>query len=202
MLQQREIDPGQAEDIDKFERVLAGYLDGTIDEDIFRVFRLTNGIYGQRQGGHNQMLRVRIPYGGVTPEQLDMFGRIADEYSRGWGHITTRQNIQVHFVPLERIPDVMRDLASVGLTTREACGDTVRNVQGCHLAGACPFEILDITPWAEATFQHFLRNPIAQRMPRKFKINFSGCSTDCGQAMFNDVGVIAATRTRDDGSSR
>ncbi|MCU1369568.1 MAG: sulfite reductase, beta subunit (hemoprotein) [Ilumatobacteraceae bacterium] len=200
MLQQREIDPGQAEDIDKFERVLAGYLDGSIDEDIFRVFRLTNGIYGQRQGGHNQMLRVRVPYGGVTPEQLDMFGRIADEYSRGWGHITTRQNVQLHYVPLERVPDAMRDLGRVGLTTREACGDAVRNVMGCHLAGACPQEHLDITQWAEAANRHFLRNPIAQRLPRKFKINFSGCETDCGQAMFNDVGVVASRRENEDGT--
>ncbi len=200
MLQQREIDPGQAEDIDKFERVLAGYLAGTVDEDVFRVFRLTNGIYGQRQGGHNQMLRVRIPYGGVTPEQLDMFGRIADEYSRGWGHITTRQNIQLHYVPLERVPDAMRELGRVGLTTREACGDAVRNVMGCHLAGACPQEHLDITQWAEAANRHFLRNPIAQRLPRKFKINFSGCETDCGQAMFNDVGVVASRREGEDGS--
>ena len=200
MLQDREIDPGQAEDIDKFERILAGYLDGTIDEDVFRVFRLTNGIYGQRQGGHNQMLRVRIPYGGVTPEQLDTLGRIADEYSRGWGHITTRQNVQLHYVPLERVPDAMRDLGRVGLTTREACGDAVRNVMGCHLAGACPQEHLDITQWAEAANRHFLRNPIAQRLPRKFKINFSGCETDCGQAMFNDVGVVASRRVNEDGS--
>ena len=88
------------------------------------------------------------------------------------------------------------------MTTREACGDTVRNVQACHLAGACPFEYLDVTPWAEAAFQHFLRHPLAQRLPRKFKINFSGCETDCGQAMFNDVGVVAATRTLDDGTHR
>ena len=93
----------------------------------------------------------------------------------------------------------MRHLASVGLTTREACGDTVRNIQGCHLAGACPHEVLDISPWAEAAFRHFVRNPLGQRLPRKFKINFSGCATDCGQAMFNDVGVIATTRTNDDG---
>jgi len=198
---QREIDPGQAADIEKFERVLAGYLAGDIDEDVFRVFRLTNGIYGQRQGGHNQMLRVKIPYGGVTPEQLDLFGRIADEYSRGWGHITTRQNVQLHYVPLERVPDAMRELASVGLTTREACGDTVRNVMGCHLAGACPHEKLDITAWAQATYEHFVRNPIGQRLPRKFKINFSGCETDCGQAMFNDVGIIGASRVLDDGTT-
>ena len=91
-------------------------------------------------------------------------------------------------------------LAAVGLTTREACGDTVRNVMGCHLAGACPLEVLDITPWAEATARYLLRNPYAQRLPRKFKINFSGCATDCGQAMFNDVGVIGVTRPLPDGT--
>ncbi len=124
-----------------------------------------------------------------------MFGYIAEEFSRGWGHLTTRQNVQFHFVPLERTVEALRLLATVGLTSREACGDTVRNVAGCHLAGACPTEVLDITPWAEATARLFLRNPIAQRLPRKFKINFSGCATDCGQAMFNDVGVIAVNRT-------
>ena len=195
-----EIDPAALRDIEKFETQLALYLKGELDEDVFRVFRLNNGIYGQRQGGHNQMVRVKLPYGTVTPEQLEMFAHVADTYSRGWGHITTRQNIQLHFVQLERIPEAMRDLASVGLTTREACGDTVRNVTGCHLAGACPFEVLDISPWAEAAFRHFLRSPIAQRLPRKFKINFSGCSTDCGQAMFNDVGVVGVGRPRPDGT--
>ncbi|MET0666318.1 MAG: nitrite/sulfite reductase [Acidimicrobiales bacterium] len=194
------IDPAIQADIEKFEVQLERYLSGDLAEDAFRVFRLNNGIYGQRQGGHHQMVRVKLPYGSITPDQLDLFGIVADEYSRGWGHITTRQNIQLHFVPLERIPAMMRDLASVGLTSREACGDTVRNVQGCHLAGACPYEILDISPWAEATFQHFLRHPLTQRLPRKFKFNFSGCETDCGQAMFNDVGIIAAARRRDDGS--
>ncbi|MEA3055750.1 MAG: hypothetical protein QOD30_1182 [Actinomycetota bacterium] len=197
---QLEIDPAQLADIEKFERMLARYLAGELDEDVFRVFRLNNGVYGQRQGGHNQMLRVKIPYGQVTPEQLDMFGHIADTYSRGWGHITTRQNVQFHFVDLQVVPAALRDMASAGLTSREACGDTVRNIQGCHLAGACPFEVLDITPWAEAAFQHFLRSPLAQRLPRKFKINFSGCATDCGQAMFNDVGVVAVSRPLPDGT--
>ena len=201
MLQQREIDPGQAADIEKFERVLADHLAGKISDEVFRVFRLHNGIYGQRQGGHNQMVRVKIPYGGITPEQLDMMAHIADTYSRGWGHITTRQNVQFHYVQLERVPAVMRELASVGMTTREACGDAIRNVMGCHLAGACPKEHLDITPWAQAAYEHFIRNPLNQRLPRKFKINFSGCDTDCGQAMFNDVGVIAATHTHPDGST-
>jgi len=198
---QVEIDPAQLADIEKFETMLARYLGGDLDEDVFRVFRLNNGIYGQRQGGHNQMVRVKIPYGGLTPDQMDHMGYLADTYSRGWGHITTRQNIQFHFVQLERVPAALRDLASVGMTTREACGDTVRNVQGCHFAGVCPYEKLDITPWAEAAFQHFLRHPLAQRMPRKFKINFSGCATDCGQGMFNDIGVIGTTRTTEDGAT-
>ncbi|MGE0877917.1 MAG: nitrite/sulfite reductase [Acidimicrobiia bacterium] len=195
-----EFDQEQLADIKKFEKMLERYLAGDLDEDVFRVFRLNNGIYGQRQGGTNQMVRIKLPYGTVSPEQLELIGMLSDNYSRGWGHITTRQNIQLHFVELKNVPEVMRHLASVGLTTREACGDTVRNVQGCHLAGACPHEVLDISPWAEAAFRHFLHNPIAQRLPRKFKINFSGCATDCGQAMFNDAGVIAVSRTRDDGT--
>src|SRR5471032_312833 len=129
-MQTRQIDPATRADIEKFERMLVRYLAGDMDEDAFRVFRLNNGIYGQRQGGHNQMVRVKVPYGSLSPEQLDMFAYVADTYSRGWGHITTRQNIQFHFVALERVPDLLRDLASVGLTTREACGDTVRNVMG------------------------------------------------------------------------
>lgn len=195
------IDPDLVTDIRKFERVLGEYLAGDLDEDVFKVFRLANGVYGQRQGGHDQMLRIKAPYGAISPEQLERLADISERYSRGWGHLTTRQNVQFHFVQLESVPDVLWDLAAVGLTTREACSDTVRNVMGCHLAGACPNEVLDIQPWAEATFRHFLRNPISARLPRKFKINFSGCVTDCGQAMFNDVGVIAVKRTLEDGST-
>ncbi len=196
----REIDAAATADIAKFEAMLEKYTSGEMPEDVFRVFRLNNGIYGQRQGGTNQMVRIKMPYGRIDPEQFDMLAHVADTYSRGWGHITTRQNIQVHFVELAKIPEVMRQLASVGLTTREACGDTVRNVMGCHLAGACPHEALDISPWAEAIHQHLLRHPFAQRLPRKFKINFSGCGTDCGQAMFNDVGIVAVSHTHTDGT--
>jgi sulfite reductase (ferredoxin) len=195
-----DVNVGQLADADKFEAILERYLAGEVEEDAFRIFRLNNGIYGQRQGGHNQMVRVKIPWGGLLPDQLEAMAEIADTWSRGWGHITTRQNIQFHFVQLEQVPEVMRFLGRHGLTTREACGDTVRNVQACHFAGACPYEKLDVTPWAEATYRHFVRNPLAQRLPRKFKINFSGCDTDCGQAMFNDVGVVATTHTHDDGT--
>ncbi len=194
------IDPLIEADIVRFERELDRYLANGTDDDRFRVFRLNQGIYGQRQGGTAQMVRVKIPYGGMNPEQLEAMAYIADTFSRGWGHITTRQNIQFHFVELTQVPGLLKALGAVGMTTREACGDTVRNVMGCHLAGACPFEVLDITPWAEATFRYFLRHPYAQRLPRKFKINFSGCATDCGQAMFNDVGVVAVGRPLPDGT--
>ena len=198
---ERDLVAEQHRDIERFETAVHQYLAGEIDEDVFRVMRLNNGIYGQRQGGTNQMVRMKLPAGTITPEQLDMMGHLVETYSRGWGHITTRLNIQMHYVELTRVPEVMRRLATVGLTSREACGDTVRNVMACHLAGACPHEHLDVTNWAEAAFRHFVRNPLGQRLPRKFKINFSGCSTDCGQAMFNDVGVIATTRTNDDGTT-
>jgi sulfite reductase (ferredoxin) len=195
------LDPVVADEIDRFEDGARRYIAGEIDEDAFRVFRLNQGIYGQRQGGYNQMVRVKIPYGKLDPEQLEMLAHVAEAHSRGWGHLTTRQNVQFHFVQLADATEVLRLLAAVGLTSREACGDTVRNVAGCHLAGACPYEVLDISPWAEAAKDLFLRNPLTQRLPRKFKINFSGCATDCGQAMFNDIGVIAVTRPLPDGST-
>jgi sulfite reductase (ferredoxin) len=199
-LRSQTLDPEVEAELVRFEDGVQRFLAGEIDDDAFRVFRLNQGIYGQRQGGHNQMLRVKVPYGKVEPDQLEMLAYIAETHSRGWGHLTTRQNVQFHFVQLADTPEALRLLASVGLTSREACGDTVRNVMGCHLAGACPYEVLDISPWAEATKDLFLRNPIAQRMPRKFKINFSGCATDCGQAMFNDVGVVAVNRPLPDGT--
>ena len=196
----RDLYEEQMRDIARFEIAIEQFLNGDISDDVFRVMRLNNGVYGQRQGGTNQMIRIKLPAGSITPEQFDLMADLSVEYSRGWGHITTRQNIQFHYVDLRNVPKVMRRIADVGLTSREACGDTVRNVMACHLAGACPYEKIDVTPWAEATFRHFVRNPLGQRLPRKFKVNFSGCSTDCGQAMFNDVGVVATTRTREDGT--
>src|SRR5437868_7163482 len=199
-LRSQPLAPEIDEELRKFEDGVHRYLSGEIDDDVFRVFRLNQGIYGQRQGGHHQMVRVKIPHGRVEPDQLEMLGYVAETYSRGWGHLTTRQNVQFHFVQLEQCGEVLRLLASVGLTSREACGDTVRNVAGCHLAGACPYEVLDISPWAQAAYRWFIRNPLSQRLPRKFKINFSGCATYCGQAMFNDVGVIGVSRPNADGT--
>ncbi|MFM8600889.1 MAG: nitrite/sulfite reductase [Actinomycetota bacterium] len=196
----RDLDAEQQRDIERFEKAIEQYLNGEISDDVFRVMRLNNGIYGQRQGGTNQMVRIKFPAGSIRPEHWDVMADLSDEFSRGWGHITTRQNIQFHFVELRRIPELLRRIADVGLTSREACGDTVRNVMACHLAGACPYEKIDVTPWAEAVYRHFVRNPLGQRLPRKFKVNFSGCATDCGQAMFNDVGIVATARTREDGT--
>src|SRR5687768_12475594 len=133
-VQSRVLDPEIVDELDRFEDGVRQYLAGEIEEDVFRVFRLNQGIYGQRPGGHNQMVRVKVPYGSLTPEQFEMLAYISDTYSRGWGHLTTRQNVQFHFVQLEQTPEVVRLLASVGLTSREACGDTIRNVTGCHLA--------------------------------------------------------------------
>ena len=169
------------------------YLDGRVDEDVFRVFRLNQGIYGQRQGGHNQMLRVKIPHGRVTPEQLEMFAlHRRDLLARlGPPHHPPERAVPLRPARADaRGPAPARRRSAS--PSREACGDTVRNVMGCHLAGACPLRGArhhavgrgDHRPASCAT-------RIAQRLPRKFKINFSGCATDCGQAMFNDVGVIA-----------
>ena len=142
------------------------------------------------------MVRVKIPYGSITPEQLDMFAHIARRPTAGAGATSppARTSSSTSWTS-SRSPPSSATWPRSGSRRREACGDTVRNVQGCHLAGACPYEDLDISPWAEAAFQHFLHHPLAQRLPRKFKINFSGCETDCGQAMFNDAGVIATART-------
>jgi sulfite reductase beta subunit-like hemoprotein len=168
---------------------------GEITDDQFRPFRLKHGIYGQRQAGF-QMVRVKIPSGLMNGEQLRALARIADDYSTGRGHVTTRENCQFHFVKLENVPAVMRLLADAGLTTREACGNTVRNVTSCPLAGICPTEAFDVTPYALGTTRFFLRHPEFHDLPRKFKIAFSGCEEDgnCAVAGIHDVGLIARTR--------
>ena len=175
-----------------FEERIQQLRGGAITEDQFRPFRLKHGTYGQRQAGV-QMLRVKIPAGILTPAQLRTLAKIGDTYSTGRGHVTTRENVQFHFVQLENVPAVMRLLAEAGLTTREACGNTVRNVTGCPLAGICPGEVFDVTPYALGVSRYLLRHPEFHDLPRKFKIAFSGCEDDgdCAVAGIHDVGLIA-----------
>lgn len=164
-----------------------------IPEEKFKRFRLQHGIYGQRQKGF-QMVRVKIPSGVLNGQKLRALAEIAEHYSTGKGHVTTRQDIQYHFVKLDDITAVMTRLAESGLTTREACGNTVRNVTACHLAGVCPTELFDVTAISEKVAYYLLRNPINQDLPRKFKISFSGCQSECGLASIHDIGFIATSR--------
>jgi sulfite reductase beta subunit-like hemoprotein len=178
-------------DIESFETALRRFKAGEIPETQWRPYRLVHGVYGQRQGGSWQMVRIKLPAGVVTSDQLDATAAIADRYSRGYGHLTTRQDIQIHWVQLDRVPDLMRDLAAAGLTTREACGNAVRNVAAEVLAGVRPDEAFDVTPWAVAVAEFLMRHPRTQGLPRKFKIAFSGADDDAGQAAINDIGCIA-----------
>jgi sulfite reductase (ferredoxin) len=181
------------EEIETFEAEALRTLAGDISTDIFKPFRLQYGIYGQRQPGV-QMVRVKIPFGGITANQLRRLAELADRYATGVGHVTTRQDIQMHFVELKHVPTIMRGLAEVGLTTREACANTVRNVTACHLAGVCQGEVFDVTPYAKTVAYHLLRNPLNQSMPRKFKIAFSGCAHDCALTPIHDIGLLAVKR--------
>ena len=182
-------------EISRFEERVHQLRRGEITEEQFRPFRLKHGTYGQRQAGI-QMLRVKVAAGVLQPSQLRVLARIADEYSTGRGHLTTRENVQFHFVDLEKVPAAMRLLADCGLTTREACGNTVRNVTACPLAGICPGELFDVTPYALGVSRYLLRHPDFHDLPRKFKIAFSGCADDgdCAVAGIHDVGLIAQVR--------
>ncbi|MBI5431111.1 MAG: nitrite/sulfite reductase [Nitrosomonadales bacterium] len=182
------------EEIDRFEQAVETFNAGGIDPDRFTSVRLQQGVYGQRQNGVN-MLRIKIPGGRLTADQLEAVADVTENYSqRGIAHVTTRQAIQVHFIPLAEMPDAMRRLAEVGMTTREACGNTVRNMSACALSGVCPKERVDVAAHIDGATQHFLRNPLNQQLPRKFKISFSACESDCAQSLLHDAGVIAVSR--------
>ncbi|HET8924478.1 MAG TPA: nitrite/sulfite reductase [Candidatus Acidoferrum sp.] len=182
-------------EIARFEERVLQLRTGAITEEQFRPFRLKHGTYGQRQPGF-QMLRVKIAAGVLTPAQLRVLAHIGDNYSTGRGHLTTRENIQFHFVKLENVPSAMRMLADAGLTTREACGNTVRNITACPVAGICTGEAFDVTPYALGVSRYLLRHPEFHDLPRKFKIAFSGCENDgdCAVAGIHDVGLIAQVR--------
>src|SRR6186713_415823 len=175
-------------DVDEFAETLARFERGEIAPDAWRAFRLVRGTYGQRQAEDAQMLRVKIPQGILTVAQLHALADVADLYSRGFGHITTRQNVQFHFMQLHDVEPAMRRLAEAGLTTREACGNSVRNITACPLAGVSADEVFDVTPYAEALTRYLLRHPLSSKLPRKFKIAFEGCPEDHAVTAINDIG--------------
>jgi sulfite reductase (NADPH) hemoprotein beta-component len=183
-------------DIDEFVATLDRFERGEISPEQWRAFRLVRGTYGQRQAEDAQMLRVKIPQGVLDAAQLAALADVGERYSRGFGHITTRQNVQFHFVKLHDAEPAMRRLEQAGLTTREACGNSVRNITACPYAGVAPDEAFDVTPYSEALTRFLLRHRLSSTLPRKFKIAFEGCPEDHICAAINDL-AFRAVRGRD-----
>ena len=176
-------------DIIDLEKKIALFRDGKIDDERFRSLRLARGVYGQRQEGV-QMIRIKLPFGKVTSEQLLRITKVSDEYSTGRLHITTRQDIQIHYVSLDRTPQLWAELEKDDVTLREACGNTVRNITASETAGIDTEEPFDVSPYAHALFQFFLRNPVCQEMGRKFKMSFSSSDKDTALSYLHDLGFI------------
>jgi sulfite reductase (NADPH) hemoprotein beta-component len=179
-------------DIDEFVATLERYERGELTPDQWRAFRLLRGTYGQRQAADAQMLRVKIPQGLLTGDQLAALADVGERYSRHFGHITTRQNIQFHFVKLHDVEPAMRRLAEAGLTTREACGNSVRNITACPFAGVSADERFDVTPYAEGLTRYLLRHRLSSTLPRKFKIAFEGCPDDHAAMAIHDLAFHAS----------
>ncbi len=186
------------EDIELFRDQSNQFLSGQITADQFRAFRLRRGIYGQRQDGV-QMIRTKIPGGLLTADQMRQLARVADEFGGGKGHLTTRQNMQYHFVPLQSVPPLLHLLADVRLTTREACYNTVRNVTACPLSGLHPEELFEVQPYARRLAYAFLHRELTDNLPRKFKVAFCGCPDDCMATVINDVGLRPVIRNGERG---
>ena len=180
---------GREEETEIFAQKVKLFRQGRLSNDDFRRFRLQHGAYGSRLHMNYSMVRIKIPTGEVTPEQLEKIASLSEAFSIGSAHVSTRQNIQLHWVQLEDVSEVMRGLVEAGLTTREACGNTVRNVMCSHFAGVCPDEAFDATPYAKAIARFFIRNPMCQNLPRKFKINFTCCDKH-GLIRIADIGLI------------
>lgn len=182
------------EELERYHENVRAFLRNELDAERFQSIRLQLGIYGQRQEGVH-MVRVKVPGGFISPAQLETIAEVLETYSlHDKAHITTRQDIQLHHVPLEQTPLAAKALARGGLTTREACNNTVRNVTCCPLAGVCPSEHVDIRTHHDHAMRYFLRHPLTQHLPRKFKISFSGCEADCSQGMMHDLAIIATHR--------
>ena len=182
--------PVVEKDIIELADKIAAFNNLQIDEEKFRSLRLARGVYGQRQAGV-QMIRIKLPYGKVMSNQLRRIAEVSDEYSRGRLHITTRQDIQIHYVDLQRTPELWAELERDDVTLREACGNVVRNVTASETAGIDINEPFDVSPYADALFKFFLRNPICQEMGRKFKVSFSATDEDTGLSYLHDLGYIA-----------
>ena len=183
-------------DIDEFVATLEKFERGEISAEAWRKFRLVRGTYGQRQDDAH-MLRVKIPQGVLTAPQIEVLAGVAEQFARGFAHVTTRQNVQFHFLQLNDVETIMRRLAETGVTTREACGNSVRNITACPFAGIAEDELFDVTPYAEALTRYLLRHPLSSILPRKFKIAFEGCPADHAFASINDLGWTARIELRD-----
>ena len=181
------------EETEIFAKNVRLFRQGKLSEDDFRRFRLQHGAYGSRLQTNYSMVRIKVPSGEITPEQLEKIASLSESFSIGSAHVSTRQNVQLHWVQLEDVSEVMRGLADVGLTTREACGNTVRNVMCSHFAGVCQSEEFDVTPYAKALARFLLRNPLCQNLPRKFKINFACCAKH-GLVRIADIGLTSAIK--------
>jgi len=195
------IDWSRREEADNFAQTVKLYRQGKIDHDNFRRFRLQHGAYGTRMTDDYAMVRIKIPAGQIYPYQLEKIAQLSEMYSIGSAHVSTRENIQLHWVVLEDVSEIMHGLADVGLTSREACGNTVRNVMCSPLSGVCNDERFDATPYAIATARFLLRNPLNQSLPRKFKFNFSCCEKH-GMTRIVDVGLIPQIRELDGKNQR
>ncbi len=182
---------------DDFKTEATKFLDGQTEEDEFIKFRLKQGVYGQRQPDV-QMIRVKLPLGGVTPEQMEAFANVVEKYvPLRKGHITTRQNIQMHHVPLPEAEKLIREIGESGLSSREGCGNTMRNVTGDPWAGVAADELFDLTPYVGAYVRYFVRHPTTQAMPRKVKTSFDGSPADRAISEIHDVAFRARVREID-----
>jgi sulfite reductase beta subunit-like hemoprotein len=190
----RQAPDASREEIQAFRGLVERYFTGELTPDEFKARRLHMGTYGIRNTKDIHMMRIKIPQGVLTPEQLEALADVADAYSKGIGHLTTRQDMQLYWIPTRAAGAAMARCAAVGLTTREACGNSVRNVTACPFAGISPTELFDVTKHAEAVTRHFLRNPASQKLPRKFKIAFEGCPEDHAKTAIHDIGAVAAVK--------
>ncbi len=181
-------------EFDDFDNEAEQFLSGELEEVQFIGFRLKQGVYGQRQPDV-QMIRIKLPFGGVTPEQMDTFASVVEKYAPlNKGHITTRQNIQIHHVPLRDTELLLREIAEAGLSSREGCGNTVRNVTGDPWAGVAADEIFDPTSYGTAYVRYFVRHPTTQLMPRKIKTSFTGSAEDRAISGIHDIAFLARER--------